>query len=148
MQLVRLIYVSRMTEDCDMSGIQKILEVSRKKNRAQDITGVLCYDPAFFLQCLEGPRAAVNSLYASIVQDPRHRDVLLLGYCDAESREFAEWSMAFLATRDLDSQALAQYAGGGKLDPYALSAKQAHDLLAGIVAQERERLTAQAAEGA
>ena len=143
MQLVRLIYVSRMTEECDISAIKEILEVSRKKNHELDITGVLCYDPAFFLQCLEGPRDAVNALYASIVRDPRHKDVLLLEYCDVASRGFGEWSMAFLPTQDLDRQAIAQYTGGGKLNPYALNAKQAHDFLAGIVEQRRDRLAAQ-----
>jgi len=55
MNQVRLTYVSRMTESCDMEAVEEILRVSRPQNAARGITGMLCYDPQYFLQCLEGP---------------------------------------------------------------------------------------------
>ena len=140
---VRLVYVSRMTPECDTLALQQILEVSRRKNEARDITGVLCYDPTFFMQCLEGPRAAVNELYAEIVQDSRHKDVTLLEYCDVRARQFADWSMAFLKAADLDQQTLRKHGGSERFDPYSLSAEQARDFLVEIVGQERERLAGQ-----
>lgn len=143
MQMVRLIYVSRMTEECDILAIQRILEVARKRNQAEDITGVLCYDPAFFLQCLEGPRIAVNELYADIQQDGRHRDVVLLEYCDVEQRLFADWSMAFLKTQDVSREVLEKYTGGRKFDPYSLTSGQARDLLLEVVTIAHDHLSKQ-----
>jgi len=143
MRLVRLVYVSRMTPECDTLALQEILEVSRRKNEDRDITGVLCYDPRFFMQCLEGPRAAVNELYADIVHDSRHKDVTLLEYCDVRERQFADWSMAFLKAADLDQETLRKHAVGERFDPYALGAEQARDFLVEVVEQERERLAGQ-----
>ena len=146
MQMVRLIYVSRMTEECDILAIQQILDVARKKNQALGITGVLCYDPSFFLQCLEGSRTAVNELYADIQQDGRHRDVVLLEYCDAEQRLFAGWSMAFLKTQDASREVLEKYTGGRKFDPYCLTSGQVRDLLVELVATAHDRLSKQRAD--
>ena len=143
MQMVRLIYVSRMTEACDILAIQRILDVSRRGNKSRDITGALCYDPMFFLQCPEGPRDAVNKLYAEIQQDVRHQDVVLLEYCDVEERVFADWSMAFLKAQDLGKEALERYTGGGKLDPYALSSGQARQLLVEVVKAAHDNLSRQ-----
>ncbi len=143
MVMVRLIYVSRMTEECDTLAMQRILDVARKRNKALDITGVLCYDPAFFLQCLEGPRSSVNELYADIVQDARHRDVVLLEYCDVDGRLFADWSMAFLKAQDVSKDVLEKYSHGRKFDPYSLSSQQARDLLADVVSKAHDRIAGQ-----
>ncbi len=142
MAMVRIIYVSRMTDECDMEGIQEILNVSRKKNATQQITGMLCYDPMFFLQCLEGPRHAVNELYGQILRDGRHTDVLLLEYADIEARSFGGWAMGFLRSADIDPRTLAPFTTGKKFDPYQLTGAQARDLLITVAAQERKRLDA------
>jgi len=143
MQMVRLIYVSRMTEECDMEALQQILQVSRKKNRAKNITGILCYDPAFFMQCLEGPREAVNELYAEILRDPRHRDVVLLEYCEDQERKFANWSMALITTAKISPETLEKYTGSAKFDPYSLHAADACRFLVRLATQEREQLADQ-----
>jgi hypothetical protein len=137
-RLVRLIYVSRMTENCGMEELQAILKVAREKNTRLEITGALCYDPSFFLQCLEGPRARVNRLYSEIQQDTRHKDVTLLEYTEAAERIFADWSMAFLRTSDIEKNILQQFTGSGKFDPYTLSGKQARQFLTLIVRHSRE----------
>ena len=112
-----------MTEACDMEGLQEILKIARKKNALLEITGLLCYDPAFFLQCLEGPRAAVNELYNTILQDARHQEVMLLEYVEAQQRIFPDWSMAFISAQTIDPALLEAYKGAGKFDPYTLSAQ-------------------------
>jgi len=143
MEMVRLIYVSRMTEECDMEAIQQILAVSRKKNRARGITGILCYDPAFFMQCLEGPREPVNELYADILRDPRHEDVVLLEYCETLDRKFANWSMAFLTADNVNPDTLKKYAKKGKFDPFPLRAAEACEFLVQIAAQGANYLAGQ-----
>ena len=138
MQMVRLIYVSRMTEECDLEALENILKVSREKNSAKNITGVLFYDPAFFMQCLEGPSTAVNALYGAIVMDPRHKDVTLLEYRSVDVREFGDWSMGFVRTIDLDTQTLQLYSKTGKLDPFSLSSTEANNFLVEIMKQRKK----------
>mgnify|MGYP003572285285 FL=1 len=143
MEMVRLIYVSRMTETCDMKAIQEILAVSRKKNAAEDITGILVYDPTFFLQCLEGPKTAVNALYRTIMRDERHTNVTILEYANIQERRFGNWAMGFLSQSEIDKNTLAAYMKSGRFDPYVLRGEQALSFLIKIVAQEQERLAAQ-----
>lgn len=122
MSLVRLIYASRFSEDLDARQLQAILDVSRANNPAREITGILCYGPGMFLQCLEGPRAAVNELYGKIIRDPRNKEVTLLEYDDIAERVFGEWSMAYVRAEDLSGGPVAFFGPADRFNPYALSA--------------------------
>jgi len=140
MRFVRLIYASRMTEDCDLDAIQAILAVSRTKNKERDITGVLFYDSLMFMQCLEGPRSNVNEVYRSIIRDKRHRKVQLLEYCEATDRLFPDWAMGFLGASDGNREVLEKYTEASKFDPYRLTASQARDFLVEMAARKRDTL--------
>lgn len=143
MQLVRLIYVSVMTEACDTSALQRILEVSRTKNTARKITGVLCYDPSYFLQCLEGPKDTINALYGDIVRDVRHKHVTLLEYATVEEREFGAWSMAFVHASTIDKQVVEKYTQGLRFDPFELSSEEANDFLVDVAHHTSRHMAAQ-----
>jgi hypothetical protein len=135
--MVRLIYASRLAEGVGPEDLQKILEVSRKNNEARGITGALCYDPQAFLQCLEGPRDAVNALYTTIVRDDRHRDVTLIEYADIYQRTFETWSMAFVRTDELDRQLVIKYSATRTFDPFSMSALQAGAFIADLAAERQ-----------
>jgi hypothetical protein len=143
MHKVRLIYVSVMTDVCDTEALQQILSVSRKNNTGKGITGVLCYGPAFFLQCIEGPRDHVNEVYSNIASDPRHKNVTLLEYADVEESTFGDWSMAFLSMDVLDKEILKKYSITGKFNPYALNAEQIRNFLIEVVEHKRAYLATQ-----
>lgn len=143
MQMVRLIYVSIMTDACDTVALQNILAVSRKNNAQKDISGVLCYDPSFFMQCLEGPRDAVNEIYSNIAADNRHKNLMLLEYSDIEERLFGDWTMAFLSADILDKETLEKYSHKSKFNPYMLNAEQARSFLVEVVEQKRHFLAKQ-----
>lgn len=143
MALARLIYVSRMTEECDMESLQRILTVSRRNNLAKGITGVLFYDPKFFLQCLEGPVEVVNELYANILRDDRHTRVTLLEYHDTDRRLFGNWAMAFLRLNDLTPEMMAQAGCSGRFDPFTLGSEEARGFLVAIVGQRQAQLESQ-----
>ena len=132
MEMVRVIYVSVLTEDCDMDALQEILTVSRKNNAESGITGILCYDPAFFLQCLEGPREAVHGLYHTIEQDERHRNVKLVEDTETSERLFGEWRMAFVKASELDKRIIEEHSPKGKFDPYAFDGPSACAFLLAI----------------
>lgn len=129
MPLVRLIYASEATGETDLKSLRNILKTAREKNRDLGITGVLCYDPQYFLQWLEGSREHVNQLYASIVRDLRHTRVTLLDYREISARSFEEWSMAYVSMSDVDQALLFKYAATPRFNPFDMSA----DSVAGFI---------------
>ena len=139
MHMVRLIYVSTMTDACDTEALQDILSASKKNNAERGISGVLCYDPAFFMQCLEGPRDAVNEIYSRITSDERHKNITLLEYTEVDRRLFENWSMGFLRPNIFDKETLAKYTTTGRVNPHALKAEQARNFLLDLVEQQRRQ---------
>jgi len=95
MKLVRLIYASNLIEPLSRASVQQILAASTRRNNALAITGYLCVSPTRALQCLEGPRDAVNGIYNLVVADKRHHDVTLLRYVEPWRRLFPVWDMGF-----------------------------------------------------
>ena len=118
-----------MTGSCDTKALQEILSVSRKNNVDRQISGVLCYDQSFFMQCLEGPREAVDEIYARIKADKRHEKITLHEYSETDEILFENWTMGFLRPNMLSKQNLAKYSRGGKLNPHALNADEARAFL-------------------
>jgi hypothetical protein len=121
--LVRLVYASRATRPIDRAMIASILEQSQQYNLEHGITGVLCTYPEsnLFLQVLEGGRAEVNELYATIVRDPRHRDVTLLDYAEITERRFASWRMGSVNLNRVNLGIILRFSESSVLDPYAMS---------------------------
>ena len=72
-----------------------MLNEARAKNADLEITGHLLYSKEVFVQCIEGPRASIESLWKSLQRDSRHYDIDLLARGPLEARRFADWSMAF-----------------------------------------------------
>jgi hypothetical protein len=77
------------------SEIESLLSISRKNNAAYDITGALLFNGDAFAQILEGPRSAVESVYAKICVDSRNQDVILLENGQVPERVFMNWAMAY-----------------------------------------------------
>ncbi|MCE4554029.1 BLUF domain-containing protein [Pelomonas cellulosilytica] len=119
--LVRLMYASRATAAMTDADFTAILKASREHNPAEGITGLLCFSDGVFVQVLEGGRNAVNARYKRIVEDHRHRDVVLLGYEEIVERAFPGWTMGHVNLHRLNPALLLKYSETGKLDPYAIS---------------------------
>ncbi|MBX2805856.1 MAG: BLUF domain-containing protein [Hyphomicrobiales bacterium] len=81
--------------------ISELLEISRKNNERDGITGLLIYkqwndaERANFLQILEGPRDLVDKAYRKIAKDNRHHTILPLEQGDIPARNFGSWAMGF-----------------------------------------------------
>ncbi len=131
--LVRLLYASRAGERLTSAGIDAILAHSRAYNPAHGITGVLCYSGELFMQMLEGGRDEVNRLYADIVRDPRHRDIVLLDYAEIAERRFAGWTMGHVNLAKANPSLLLKYSEHARLDPYAMSGRMSLALLEELV---------------
>ena len=132
MNIVRLIYASRLKQKLDHAAVEKIADVSRRNNRKLGVTGALCSSPRGFLQILEGPPEAVNELYNRIVRDPRHADVSLLEYVKVPFREFENWSMAYVRTDEIAQALLHKYSTHRTFDPFTMGPMQARVFLLAI----------------
>ena len=132
--LVRLLYASRCAQTLTQEMIDSILAQSSKHNPALGITGILCYSGDMFIQVLEGARDAVNRLYGNIVRDERHRDVVLLHYCELTERRFANWTMAHVNLAKTNPSTLLKYSEKPVLDPYAVSGQASMALLEELIA--------------
>lgn len=120
--LVRLMYASRATGEISSEDLVAILKKSKANNPGQGITGVLCYSGGVFLQVLEGGRAAISALYNKIINDPRHRDVMLLSFEEIAERGFASWSMGQVNLQRVNPALLLKYSDTAELDPFSMPA--------------------------
>lgn len=103
-----LVYISQAAEDISYTDILDILEVSRRNNTADGVTGLLIFRDGFFLQLLEGTENNVKKVLSKILMDDRNFSVRVLTETQSDDRLFKEWSMAFYdgdissnATKDL-----------------------------------------------
>ena len=133
--LVRLLYASRATETIDESLLDSIVRSSEARNREHGITGILCSYPdgGVFLQALEGARDEVNTLYANIVRDQRHRDVTLLHYEEIQERRFAGWRMGSVDLKRINLSMILRFSEKPVLDPFSMSGTGALALLEELV---------------
>ena len=93
--MLQLIYASAATVDFSEEDLRKLLQVARRNNAKDGVTGMLVYQDGAFLQILEGDPAAVQRVYDKIEKDPRHNNVKLLLRTEIEERSFGEWQMGF-----------------------------------------------------
>ena len=118
--LVRIIYCSTAAEGVDIDEFRRILTTAQKNNAARDLTGMLMFNSRIFLQVLEGDRKEVNKLYNTLEQDPRHKDLMILKYERAESRNWAEWSMSFAPASEASRSIYLKYSVRSQFNPYVM----------------------------
>ena len=90
-----LTYVSTCTTWWSSRELQALLACSRMNNERAGITGMLLYKDGNFMQVLEGPHDAVQTLQIRIAADRRHQGMVTIDSGPASERQFADWSMGF-----------------------------------------------------
>ena len=91
----QIAYFSTAAEPQTPECVQPILVNSRANNRRHCITGLLVAGGNRYMQVIEGPKGAVETLYATIRRDQRHLAVTTLLDRPLFERMFADWSMAY-----------------------------------------------------
>ena len=93
--MYQLVYISRITSTglSSPSTLNDISECSLERNRADDITGILCYGNGYFLQCVEGSEQALTNLKNRLLVDERHKELKILDFSEITERRFASWSL-------------------------------------------------------
>lgn len=96
--MIQLVYVSAAHPLFTPADIADILEVSRRNNARDTITGLLVYKSGSVIQFLEGPPEAVRTLFAAICRDRRHCHVTKIYEEEISQRDFPDWTMGFRET--------------------------------------------------
>ncbi len=102
--LYRIVYDSVVLLPFGEAGareLRRIVAMAQARNQRDGITGVLRYDGAYFLQVLEGPRAAVQATMGRILRDPRHGDVRITSQGPLARRDFGTWTMALVTDHEV-----------------------------------------------
>jgi hypothetical protein len=125
MPVTQLIYLSRNVLSGDAATLEaqlsQILEVSRRNNRRDALTGYLVSDGNWFLQILEGDHETVMSALVRIRFDPRHSDVEIISTRQIRMRSFPQWSMGG-SLKTPAMRAIFRRHGLDRIDPATLTA--------------------------
>ena len=98
----QLAYTSFSRLPLQETTLSDILEVSRRNNNRDEITGILKYEDRIFFQVLEGEQSAVKDCYYKrIFNDPRHCGLSLIWHGLAKRREFSDWAMGYVGPHEI-----------------------------------------------
>ena len=131
--LSRMIYISTAVGPVTTAVTGTILRSAQAHNAASGITGVLCQGQGVYLQVLEGERSKVDALYARIVQDKRHRHVVVRHQEDIKTRRYGHWAMAHIDLAHADEATNVTHSPQGLFDPYSATADQVMTQLDGLI---------------
>jgi len=90
-----LVYRSVASPTFNQVDVKEMLQKARDNNSRDSITGCLLYYEGEFIQYLEGNQIKVLNLFDKIKEDKRHKEVTILAYGVADTREFKDWEMAY-----------------------------------------------------
>lgn len=137
-KLVQIIYISRSTfENADAvnkiePNVVRILAKSRVNNRKNGLVGVLYFGDGAFFQCLEGDDEAINTLFAKIENDPRHKDVKLISKRYISRLSFPDWAMKYAPLDEKMGKYLKEN-GFQNFDPYAFTPEMTQKILSLLI---------------
>lgn len=132
--LVRLLYASRAVAKIDCAAVQNIMHKAHAHNPHNGVTGILCHSDKIYMQVLEGGRDAINDLYAKILRDERHTDVVLLHYQEICERHYAGWTMGQANLNKVNASTLLRFCDLPEIDPHAMSGKNSLALIDELMA--------------
>ena len=111
MELKRIRYVSRFSRTLTSEEIESLVQRAEGKNAVLGITGIFMATGNLFYQLIEGPEDAIDRLFATILSDERHRDILVLETeTEVTGRFFPDWSMRRIEIDDAAHARLAPMA--------------------------------------
>ena len=93
--MYRIIYLSSATTKFSNEEIISLLDLSRRNNEVNQITGLLLYSDGNFLQIIEGKKKALEALFEKISLDPRHKNIIKVFHGKVPIRNYSIWKMAF-----------------------------------------------------
>ncbi|MCS6988049.1 MAG: BLUF domain-containing protein [Chloroherpetonaceae bacterium] len=143
MQLYRLVYYSEAIDGLSLQDVKSIAEKASVKNASLFISGGLLYCEGKFLQVLEGGIHPVNKLFATILQDKRHKNINLIEFARVKRRAFEGWEMSlvfFPTSRDFQPEYI-KYSGDLSFDPLSLDGDSCVEFLRNLLERKRTVLS-------
>ncbi len=137
-KLIQIIYISHSTfETADKvnkiePNVVRILAKSRINNRKNGLVGVMYFGDGAFFQCLEGEEEAINTLFAKIEKDPRHKDIKLISRKYISKLSFPDWAMKYAPLDEKMGKFLKEN-GYQSFDPYAFVPAMTAKVLAQLI---------------
>lgn len=129
MPISQLIYASCNQGRLSVPEIKQLVTEAASENKKREISGFMCANRQFFLQCLEGEQDTVNALFHSISADTRHSKVTLLNHHTIEQRSFPDWGMGVVTKLETHKHLLLKLNHTETFDPYQLDEKDQLPLL-------------------
>ena len=130
--LQRLIYYSQATARTAAEieqVLQDVVQASIRHNHDAAVTSFLFNHQGWFLQAIEGPKAAVTATYERICADPRHQTPKIIASRPAEQRCFSAWTLSARRLTAADDYTLALFQQHERFQPARLTARNALALL-------------------
>lgn len=93
--LAQVIYVSRACDPMGAASDKDILDEARTRNARLDLTGFLFRTRSCFVQLLEGPVEAIETVMNLIRADDRHHDIHEWPVNPVEERSFPDFRMGY-----------------------------------------------------
>ena len=103
----RIIYISTARRRPTAAEMREILEVSRRNNARDGLSGLLIAAGQRFLQVLEGEPEPLEVAYERIKADGRHFALVQLEWVRVEVRSFPEWRMGYMEAAEAAGETLA-----------------------------------------
>lgn len=101
-----LTYQSEAATPPSTHELDALVARARVRNQAHGVTGMLLYEEGRYVQTLEGPPDSLDTIWASIKRDERHRHIELLSQHLVTGRLFSEWDLLLYRKLDQAPQSL------------------------------------------
>ncbi len=101
--MIQICYTSRATAPLDRTRYNALVVEAQGRNREDEVTGLLLYDGARFIQALEGPDLLASACMARIERDRRHEAIDIVSRGTVTDRQFGTFAMAALMPDDRDN---------------------------------------------
>lgn len=98
----RIIYLSTANGVPEQDELEALMQLARKNNEKDGITGLVAYHDYTFIQVLEGPEDKVKACFERICQNDLHRNFIVAHEAHAETRLFDRYAMAFVPSAEQD----------------------------------------------
>lgn len=99
----RLVYLSQMTQRMSAHEIRRIVDLSRRNNARDKVTGLLVHQGSCFFQVLEGPEEVLARRFEKIANDPRHMHLRVVQSETVGGRIFDGWAMGLQVPQQLSA---------------------------------------------
>jgi len=130
-EIHQLLYWSRATGAMLAAQVEDLVKASQRNNSTFGLTGFLLFDTSIFIQLLEGELAELETVWAKISGDTRHKDIKVFHRITTPHRNFSSWLMAY------------QLINAGRLEFYGGTAKRKMCREMAMDLQRKGDLTAQ-----